>query len=94
MAITCNYSWRGITVPNAYIRVENVNGGKRENRPTPQMAGEAIWVGHIGIYASSTEPVPINTLTLIIPWDGEVSPYNLFYAELKAMSEFSGATDC
>jgi len=30
MALQANYNFRGITIPNAYIRIERVFGGKKE----------------------------------------------------------------
>ena len=94
MAISLNFSWRGLTIPNAYIRIDTVKGGKRENRPTQQMPGEAIWHAIAGVYANPEEVVPLFSVDIVIPFTSEVSPYPSLYAALKAAPDFAGAVDC
>lgn len=94
MAITLNMNWRGVNIPNAYVRIDHTRGGKRENRHTPQMPGEAIWHAVVGVYASSEETVPIFTVDVIVPFTAEESPFPSLYATLKMAPEFEGAIDC
>lgn len=93
MAIKIPMTWRGISIPNAYIRVDRIQGGKRENRSTPQEPGEAIWHATVGIYADENQLAPALTLTVTAPMTGEDRPFAVLYAALKALPEFSGAVD-
>lgn len=94
MALTKDMTWRGVPITGAYIRVDHVRGGKRENRPTPQHDGEAIWQAHVGIYADQNQPVPVLTVDVIVPFLPDESPFPAIYAALKASADFAGAVDC
>lgn len=94
MALQLDFPWRGVTIPQAYVRLDHVRGGKRENRSTPQMPGEAIWHGVVGIYADANQPVPLFTVDVIVPWVADQDPFPVLYAALKAAPEFAAAVDC
>ncbi len=94
MAIQCNFNWRGILIKDAYIRVDIVTGGKRWGQIVPEMPFQSIWQGQVGIYSNSDERVPLLTMDISCPWNGEESPYPTLYDTLKAMPEFAGAVDC
>jgi hypothetical protein len=94
MALSTNYTWRGVTINDAYIRVDHILGGKREGRITPEMPGEQIWSATVGIYADSAQDVPITTLSVIVPMVIEDTPFDTIYTHLKTLPEFTGATDC
>lgn len=94
MAITLNFKWRGLTIPGAYIRVDHVRGGKRENRVTHDMPGEAIWHGVAGVYATPEEDTPIFTVDVVVPFIADESPFPALYSALKAAPDFEGAVDC
>lgn len=94
MAIQLDFTWRGVMVPNAYVRIDHIAGGKRENRPTPDHPGEAVWQAVAGIYATAQEPVPILQVGLVVPFVDDQSPFVPLYEALKLLPEFAGATDC
>ena len=93
MAIKLPMTWRGINIPNAYIRIDRIQGGKRERRSTSQDPGEAIWQATVGIYADATQDVPALTMSITAPLVNEDRPFPALYAALKALPEFSGAVD-
>lgn len=93
MAIQCNFVWRGITIPNAYIRIDFVSGGKRMNGVTPEQPTESVWQGDAGIYGNKDEKTPLFVTSVRTPWNGEQSPYPVLYEALKSQPEFSGAID-
>ncbi|MDD3150984.1 MAG: hypothetical protein PHV68_09130 [Candidatus Gastranaerophilales bacterium] len=86
MAITQSYDFQGVTISNAYIRVDRVFGGKREG-----------WNSVVSVYASqeaSETCAPLEQLNQSAPYDdGEMNPYKKLYAALKA-EKFKEATDC
>ncbi len=94
MAIQCDYIWRGVTIADAYIRVDTIAGGKRDGFIVPEIPFDPKWRAVIGVYANANQPEPFIKLDISIPWDGDNSPYPGLYAALKSMPEFSGATDC
>lgn len=94
MAIMLDLSWRGVVVPNAYVRVDRITGGKREFSPNPQVPGQSVWVGVFGIYANPSESVPLWAVEVIIPFDTEESPFPGLYAALKESPDFSNGVDC
>ena len=95
MAIKLNFIWRGVTIPQAYVRIDHIQGGKREERVTPSMSGTAVWQASVGVYADSGQNVPILVLGISVPiTDINESPFIPLYAALKAMPDFAGAVDC
>ena len=86
MAITQSYNFQGVTISNAYIRVDRVFGGKREG-----------WNSVVSVYASQEAAeiyAPLEQLNQSAPYDdGEMNPYKKLYAALKA-EKFKEATDC
>lgn len=100
MAIKLNFIWRGVNVPQAYVRIDHISGGKREPRGIPPPPGQtsitaAIWMATAGIYADPAQGVPILTLNLTASLtDANETPFVALYAALKALPEFAGAVDC
>jgi hypothetical protein len=94
MAITLDFVWRGVTIKGAYVRIDHISGGKREDRMTPDQSGVGVWKGQIGVYADDKQAVSVLTMGVVVPFTVDVSPLVPLYAELKKMPEFSGATDC
>lgn len=94
MAISCDFSWRGIVVKNAYIRVDKIFGAKRPDLVVPDNPIEPKWFAAVGIYADSEQSVPIVVLDISIPFVTDQSPYPGLYEALKNMPQFPGATDC
>lgn len=86
MAITQSYDFQGVTISNAYIRVDRVFGGKRGG-----------WNSVVSVYASQEAAeiyAPLEQLNQSVPYDeNEMNPYKKLYAALKA-EKFKEATDC
>ena len=93
MAIRKDITWRGVLIKNAYIRIDHVRGGKRENRTVPTDAGQSEWYGEISVYANRNEPVPIFTMSASIPFEDNQAPYPAMYVAIKNLPEFAGSTD-
>lgn len=93
MAIRKDITWRGVLIKNAYIRIDHVRGGKRENRIVPTDEGQSIWQGQVSVYADKNEPVPIFVTDVSIPFADNQAPYPSMYAAMKASPEFLGAAD-
>ncbi len=87
MALQQARTFRGISVPSAYIRVDRVFGGKREN-----------WTGVVGIYSDASSAIdqhPLETFNFGVAYDEEqANPIEAVYLALKASSDFSSAVDC
>lgn len=97
MAITLEFTWRGVVLPNAYVRLDDIRGSKLSTRPMPQQGSTGVWHSVVGIYADSvaaTQHPPVLTLDVSIPFVTDEAPMPLLYAMLKTMPEFSGAIDC
>ena len=86
MALAQAITFNGLSVPNAYIRVDRIFGGKREG-----------WNSVVSVYASQEAAeiyAPLEQLNQSAPYDdGEMNPYKKLYAALKA-EKFKEATDC
>jgi hypothetical protein len=86
VAITQSYDFQGVTISNAYIRVDRVFGGKREG-----------WNSVVSVYASQEAAeiyTPLEQLNQMAEYDeNEANPYKKLYAALKA-EKFKEATDC
>ncbi len=94
MAISCDFTWRGIVVKNAYIRVDKIFGSKRPELPIPDAPNEPKWYAAVGVYADSGQNIPLLIVDVSIPFVTDESPYPGLYSALKTMPEFSGAVDC
>lgn len=93
MALQKTITYRGLTIPNAYIRVDTMAGGKRERRATPQTSGEAVWAATVGIYADAGQGMPVIEMEITVPFDPAQRPMPQIYAALKALPDLSEATD-
>ena len=94
MAIRLNFTYRGVVIPQAYIRINHITGGKYEDKVTPNNVRIPTWRATVGVYASATEETPIVTLSVTTPLTNmNQSPFVSLYAALKAMPEFAGAVD-
>lgn len=104
MAITGAYTFKGIDLPNAYLRFVNISG-----------TAKAGWSGSAGVYANAaaaadiTEqatiegtsdattvvrtPAPLDTLSVTAAADATKTPYELLYAALKAQPFAAAMTD-
>lgn len=94
MAITLNLPYLGLLIPNAYIRIDQVTGGKREGGPVPDSPKLAIWRGTAGVYASKEQDQPILQAFVIVPFISDQSPFPALYEALKLLPEFAGSVDC
>lgn len=94
MALQCNYNFKGIQVPNAYVRIDRVSGCKREGSITPQMPGQALWLANVEIFTQDkTTPITYGVFTLPLE-EFNINIFEHFYAHLKTLPEFAGAVDC
>ena len=89
MAIQAPYEFNGITIPQAYIRVQRLYGGKYDEG----------WSAVLFVYANkqAAHPeeggevlTPVTTYNVSIPYSMAAHPYELIYEE--AMSRLPGAT--
>jgi hypothetical protein len=94
MAIKLPLIWRGINIPEAYVRIDKIQGGKHENRTAPSEPGEALWQATVGVYGDSLQPVPAITLNLNVPIVMGECAFTTIYRALKAAPDFSAGTDC
>lgn len=94
MAICANFTWRGVTISSAYIRIDYVYGGKRVPKVVPDRPYESYWVGNVGVYSEETQEEPFYTTAVSVPYVAEESPYPLLYAVVKAMPEVINPVDC
>lgn len=83
MAISCNYDFKGLTIPSAYIRVDHLFGGKRGN-----------WGANVGVYASSEHSDPITQFGINAAYVADEIPLVTLYRALKEVPACAGATDC
>lgn len=94
MALQCNYTFKGIQVPNAYVRLDRVSGSKREGSMVPQMPGQALWMANVVVFAEDKiTQITYDVFTLPLE-DFNVNIFDLFYTHLKTLPEFAGAVDC
>jgi hypothetical protein len=104
MAITGAYNFKGIDLPNAYLRFVSISGTNKSG-----------WVGQVGVYASAAAaadvtdegtvvgttqtipvtrtPAPLDTLSVSAGYDATKSLYEVLYAALKAQPYAAGMTD-
>ena len=84
MALKVTKDFKGITIQDAYVRVDRVFGGKREG-----------WNSLIGVYANSEATEPIEQFNCFALYEAdEANPYTLLYAAIKALEGFEEAVDC
>lgn len=95
MAITGAYNFKGIALPNAYLRIGAITGDKR-----------AGWTGRVGVFADAVAaadvtddgviegtgatipvtrtPAPLEEVSISVGYDATKSPYTLLYEALLA----------
>jgi len=84
MALKQTKEIKGLTVTDAYIRVDRIFGGKREG-----------WNSVVGLYANSEATEPLETFNASAPYDSEeINPYVLLYGAIKEMDGYTEAVDC
>jgi hypothetical protein len=90
MAIKGSYTWRGVSLPEAYVRIANVQGNPRE--------GFAI---EFAIYSSPAFAAnPDNKYKFMqgaqvrVEAPDPTQLFSLAYAALKQLPEMSGFVDC
>lgn len=93
MALKKTLTYRGLTIPGAYIRVDTMAGVKRQRRATPQVPGEAIWAATVGIYAAAGQDMPVIEMEITVPFDPAQRPMPQIYAALKALPDLADAED-
>lgn len=82
MALKKALSHRGLEVPQGYIRVDRLNGGKA--------MGFHV---EAGIYASKGQTQPLDVVTASFDYDPAKDVYVQAYAAVKALPQFSDALD-
>lgn len=84
MALQVTLNFKGITIPAAYIRIDRIFGGKKEE-----------WNSVVGVYASQeaaeTEN-PLETFNQATEYVSEENPFTLIYTALK--EKYPEAADC
>jgi hypothetical protein len=87
MALTQSITFNGLSVPNAYIRVDRIFGGKRDG-----------WNSVVSIYASaeaSSSCEPLKQFNCYTEYSAiEENPYVLLYHAIKGLDEYAESTDC
>lgn len=87
MALTQSITFNGLSVPNAYIRIDRVFGGKRER-----------WNSVVSVYASQEAAAtcePLKQFNVPAEYSAiEENPYVLLYRAIKGLDEYAEATDC
>jgi len=82
MALQTNYTYNGITINNAYCRVNFIQGNK------------ASVVAEIGFHASENDQAFYSKAISFVPdMDGD-NFIKQAYEHLKTLPEFANATDC
>jgi hypothetical protein len=83
MAITKSILLRGITVPDAYIRVDRIMGGKYSG-----------FQAEAGVYAGPDLPQPLEIIGFFFGYVAGKDLMESAYDAAKAVPEFSGCSDC
>ncbi len=87
MALTQSITFGGIEIPNAYIRIDRIFGGKREG-----------WNSVVSVYASqeaAADCEPLKQFNVPAEYSAiEENPYILLYRAIKGLDEYAEATDC
>lgn len=82
MAISKSMDFRGLTVENAYIRVDRIIGGKR-----------AGFSAEAGCYASPTTTQPFDNIGFGFNYVEGEDTMTSAYKALKSLPQFSDAVD-
>ena len=90
MALQANYNFRGITIQNAYIRIERVFGGKKEGWnsvvavfPSKPVVPEPV-IDADGNTVTPEPVLPIDTFNAGAPYSADnLNALELIYAKLK-----------
>jgi hypothetical protein len=87
VALTQSITFNGLSVPNAYIRIDRIFGGKREG-----------WNSVVSVYASQEAAAtrePLKQFNVPAEYSAiEENPYVLLYRAIKGLDEYAEATDC
>jgi hypothetical protein len=83
MAIQCAVDFNGLQIPNAYIRIDRIFGGKREG-----------WNSVVGVYANAEAAAPVETFNASAPYVADECPFCAVYTALKTLDRFADAVDC
>lgn len=108
MALTGNYNFKGLDIPNAYIRVESANYSTERTLEYDSTASSEIWVERpsidyeANIYASSASRASspnekIDSINGRVPHSGSSDASNIIiqtYDAIKVRYSGSGWTDC
>ena len=83
MAITKTISLRGITIPDAYIRVDRIMGGKYSG-----------FQAEAGIYAGPDVQQPLEIIGFTFAFAAGEDLMETAYEAAKSVPEFAGCSDC
>ena len=88
MALTQSITFNGLSVPNAYIRIDRIFCGKREG-----------WNSVVSVYASQEAAAatcePLKQFNCPAEYSAiEENPCVLLYRAIKGLDEYAEATDC
>lgn len=88
MALQQARTFRGISIPAAYLRVDRIWGGKAEN-----------WTGMVGVYANQASAEAGDRALEEFQFSADYAaeqpnPLAAVYLAMKADEQFSTATDC
>jgi len=83
MAITQSLTVRGIVLPEAYIRIDRLTGGKY-----------AGFQAEVGLYARQDVSLPLDTVGFAFGFVAGQDLLETAYAALKGLPEFKEAKDC
>lgn len=83
MALSQLISFRGVTIPSAYIRVDRITGGKYSG-----------FNAEVGIYASPGESLPIDNFGVPFLFVEGQDVITSAYLAVKAIPNFVTAEDC
>lgn len=82
MAVTFDYQYAGLTIANAYVRVDHIAGSK-----------DSGWGATVGVYADSTHTHnPVAVFYKDFPYAEGSVPHTQAYDAIKA--DYPTATDC
>jgi len=82
MAISKTVTFRGISIPNAYIRVVRFDGNKSK------------LAALIGYFGSATSEI-FDSMNVDVPYDVTgANPLAQIYDYIKTLPDFAGAVDC
>lgn len=82
MGLKKSLSHRGLSVPQGYIRVDRISGGK--------LIGFNV---EAGIYSDKNQPQPLDVVSTAFEFVPGSDIYSQAYEALKLLPQFSGALD-